>query len=62
MQRRLGIPQALTATAHTLARLLDSMRKHGTASVAQGREASEQQYQERVVKHLAREAKEWGYE
>jgi hypothetical protein len=34
MQARLGTPQAITATAHTLARLISAMLKHGTAYVA----------------------------
>ena len=36
MQARMGAPNALAATAHTLARLLYTMRKHGTAYVRQG--------------------------
>ena len=36
MKARLGAPKAMTATAHTLARLLDTMRKDGTAYVRQG--------------------------
>jgi hypothetical protein len=36
MQARLGAPQAITATAHKLARLIDTMLKHGTAYVRQG--------------------------
>ena len=62
MESRLGPPKALTATAHKLARLIDSMRKHGTAYVAQGLEAYEQPYRDRTVKHMARRAKEWGYD
>ncbi len=61
MKRRLGTPKAITATAHKLARLIDSMLKHGPAYVAQGLEAYEQQYQDRVVKHLTRRAKALGY-
>ena len=34
MKSRLGTPKAITATAHKLARLMYSMRKHGTAYVA----------------------------
>jgi transposase len=34
MQARLGTPKAMTATAHTLARLVDTLLKHGTADVA----------------------------
>ena len=62
LQSRLGTPKASTATAHKLARLLYSRLKHGTAYVAPGLEAYEQQYQDRVVKHLTRRAKELGYD
>ena len=62
LQSRLGTPKAITATAHKLARLIDSMLKHGTAYVAQGLAASAQPYQDRVVKHVTRRAKAWGYD
>ena len=61
MKSRLGTSKAITATAHKLARLLYSMLKHGTAYVAQGLEAYEQQYRERVVKNLSRKARKLGY-
>jgi transposase len=35
MHARLGTPKAITATAHTLARLIYTMLKHGTAYVRQ---------------------------
>jgi hypothetical protein len=38
MKGRLGTPQAITATAHKLARLLYTMLKHGTADVRQSKE------------------------
>lgn len=62
MQSRLGTPQAIPATAHTLARLLDSLLQHGTAYGAQGLEADAQQYRDRTVQHMARRAKELGYD
>jgi transposase len=62
MKSRLGTPQAITATAHTLARLIYSMLKHGTTHVAQGMEDYEQQYRGRIVKNLSRKARELGYE
>ena len=61
MKGRLGTPQAITATAHKLARLIDSMLKHGTAYVARGMDEYAQQYRDRAVKHLHRRAKELGY-
>jgi hypothetical protein len=39
MQARLGTPQAITATSHTLARLIYTMLKYGTAYVAHGMDA-----------------------
>jgi transposase len=62
MQARLGTPKAITATAHKLARLIYSMRKHGTAYVAQGMDEYEEQYRQRTVRHLRRRARELGYE
>ena len=51
----------MTATAHQLARLVYTMLKHGTASVAQGMAEYEQRDQERVVQQLTRRAKTLGY-
>ena len=61
MQARLGAPQAITATAHKLARLIDTMLKHGTAYVQQGLDEYEQQYRDRTVKNLTRRAQTFGY-
>jgi hypothetical protein len=61
MKARLGAPKAITATAHKLARLVDSMLKHGTAYVMQGMDAYEQQSRDRTVKNLTRRAKTFGY-
>jgi hypothetical protein len=41
----------MTATAQTLARLVDTRLKHGTASVAQGLADDEPRDQERVLPH-----------
>jgi transposase len=60
MKARLGAPKALTATAHTLARLIYSMLKHGTAYVRRGMEEYAQHYRDRVVKNMARRAKALG--
>ncbi len=57
MKARLGTPKAITATAHTLARLVYPLRTHGSASVQQGLENSEAQYHERKVKTMAKQAK-----
>jgi transposase len=60
MSGKLGKPQAVTATAHKLARLVYSMLKHGTAYVDVGQDYYERQHRERVVQNLQRRAKELG--
>ena len=62
MKARLGTPQAITATAPKLARLLDAMLKHGTADVAGSMAEYAQQDRPRVVHNLSRKARELGYE
>ena len=59
---RLGAPKAITATAHKLARLLYGMLKHGTEYIDLGQEYYEQQYREKRVKNLRRQAKTLGFE
>jgi len=61
MKARMGAPKAITATAHKLARLIYSMRKHGTAYVRHGMDEYEQQDRDRTVKNLTRRAKTFGY-
>ncbi len=61
MTARLGKPQAVTATAHKLARLVYSMLTHGTEYVDAGQDYYEQQHKERVVRNLTRRAKELGF-
>ena len=61
MKSRVGPPKAVTAPAHTRARLIYRMRKHGTASVAQGLDDDAQQSRDRVVQHVHRRAKALGY-
>ena len=60
LKTRLGTPNAMTATAHELARLVYTMLKHATAYVAQGMVEYEQRYQGRVVQHVTRRAKTLG--
>jgi hypothetical protein len=62
MAARLGKPQAVTATAHKLARLVYSMLRYGTAYVDVGQDYYEQRYKQRVVQNLTRRAKELGFE
>jgi hypothetical protein len=61
LRRRLGAPQASTATAHKLARLVYSRLQHGSASVPQGLDAYESPYRARQVTALARQAPAVGY-
>ena len=62
MQARVGTPQAITATAHTLARLLSARRKHGTADVAESLDTDAQPSRQRVVHTLSRSARDLGYD
>lgn len=61
MKARMGAPNAMTATAHKLARLIYTRRKYGTAYVRQGMDEDEQQYRDRMVKNMTRRAKALGY-
>lgn len=60
MKARLGTPKAITATAHKLARLMDTMLKHGTAYVRQRLADYEQHDRDRMVQSLTRRAKALG--
>jgi transposase len=62
MAAKLGKAQAITATAHKLARLIYSMLRYGTAYVDAGQDYYEQQYKERVVRSLTQRAKALGFE
>jgi transposase len=53
---RRGLAKAITATAYKLARRIYAMLKHGTAYVAQGVEAYETAYRERMVRQIKRKA------
>ena len=57
---RIGKPQAVTATAHKLARIVYSMLKYGTAYVDAGQDYYERQYKARVVRSLEQRAKALG--
>lgn len=61
MRARLGAPGAITATAHKLARIVYSMLRHGMPYVDVGQHAYDQQYRERVVKNLKRNARTFGF-
>jgi hypothetical protein len=59
---RIGKPEAVTATAHKLARIIYSMLKQGTSYTDAGQDYYEQQYKQRVVRGLERRAKSLGFE
>ena len=61
LKARFGTPQAITATAHKLARLLDTRLKHGTVYVRQGLADEEPHDRDRMVQQLTRRAKAVGY-
>ena len=61
MKARLGAPQAMTATAHKLARLIYYLLRHGHKYVDPGQAAYERQYHERILRNLRRRATEFGY-
>jgi hypothetical protein len=57
---RRGVAKAITATAYKLARIVYARLTHGMAYVAQGLEAYETAYRERVVRQVKRKAMELG--
>jgi len=62
MKARLGAAEAVTATAHKLARILYRLIKHGEAYVRQGMEDYERQFQLRKLTTLRKSAKALGFE
>jgi transposase len=62
MRGKLGVPQAITATAHKLARIIYRMLKHGEAYVRQGLEAYEKKTREQSLKRLRQVAAAMGYQ
>lgn len=62
MAARIGKPQAVTATAHKLARIVYSMLKHGTVYVDAGQDDYERRYHDRVLRNLTQRAKALGLE
>lgn len=62
IRNRLGAPKAITATAHKLARIFYRLWTTKDAYVDVGADAYEQQYQQRVLKHLKRRAQQMGFE
>lgn len=62
MRTRLGAPKAITATAHKLARLIYRMLKHGQEYVERGQDYYEKTYRDRVVRNLAKAARQLDFE
>jgi len=58
---RLGKPKGIVAAAHKLALLIYRMIKLGKDYVDIGQERYEQQYKERILKRLSRNAKDFGF-
>jgi transposase len=59
---RKGMPKAITATAHKLARMVYRMLKYGTEYVVKSQAEYEKQHKERQIRNLKRRAKSLGFE
>jgi transposase len=59
---RLGHPQGIIAVAHKLACLIYRLLKFGGAYTDKGQDHYEKRYKERVLKNIARRAKDYGYQ
>ncbi len=62
VKSRTGGKQAITATAHKIARIYYALLTQGTTYVEMGQKAYEQRYQERRLKHLTTQAKSLGFQ
>jgi len=62
IKSRAGGKQAVTATAHKIARIYYAMLTHGTSYVEFGQQAYEQRYKERRIDHLKVQAKSLGFQ
>lgn len=60
MRAKLGAPQAVTATAHKLARIIYAMLKNRTKYRDPGAGYYDEQARQRAIKNLRRKAKELG--
>jgi len=61
MRTKLGNPEAITATAHKLARIVYAMLKHKTEYWDLGEDYSEEQARTRAIKNLVRKAQKLGF-
>jgi hypothetical protein len=62
LRNRLGVPKAITATAHKLARLFYRLLKTRTPFVDFGQDYYEQQYRERITRNLKNKAASLGFQ
>ena len=62
MKGRLGVAEAITATAHKLARIIYRLIKHGEAYVRQGLETYERKFRERKLHALRKTARTLGFD
>jgi transposase len=62
IRTRSGAPKAITATAHKLARIFYHLWTTGENFIDAGADAYEQQYQQRVLKHLKQRARQMGFD
>lgn len=62
IKSRSGGQQAVTATAHKIARIYYAMLTQGTSYVELGQQAYEQRYKERRIDHLKLQAKSLGFQ
>jgi transposase len=62
MKARIGAPQAITATAHKIARIFYSMVKNRTAFIDIGQQAYEDKFKERRFKAMQKQAHALGYQ
>jgi len=62
MRAKLGGPEAVTATAHKLARIIYAMLKNQTEYFDPGESHYQEQTRQRAIKRLKRKAKDLGYQ
>jgi transposase len=62
IRTRSGAPKAITATAHKLARIFYHLWTTGANFIDLGVDTYEQQYHQRVLKHLKQRAKQMGFD
>ena len=61
-EAQLGVPQAITATVHKLARIIYTMLRYGQAYADAGAGYYESQYRQRALRATKRRAAQLGYQ